>query len=122
MVGQATANLFPLFGASPARGRLLTAEDMTGGAPVAVLAHDFWARQFGGEESVLGRTIQLDDASYEVVGVAPAGFRLTHPEPRPFPLNTFALRVHDRQRNAAIPAAEPNRKGCRIGNGQRHQE
>jgi predicted permease len=76
-VGLATANLFPLFGASPARGRLLTPEDMTGGAPVAVLAHDFWLRQFGGDESVLGRTIQFDDVSYEVVGVAPAGFRLT---------------------------------------------
>ena len=76
-VGQATANLFPLFGILPAQGRLLTAADMTAGAQVVVLSHDFWLRQFGDDESVLGRTLQLDETSYEVVGIAPAGFRLT---------------------------------------------
>jgi predicted permease len=73
-VGQATANLLPTFGGAPARGRWLTADDMAGDARVAVLAHDFWMRQFGGDESVVGRTIHLDDMAYTVVGLAPAGF------------------------------------------------
>ncbi len=76
VLGQATANTFPVFGALPALGRLLTLDDIQTNAPVAVLSHDFWLRQFGGDPSVLGRSIQLDARSYEVVGVASAGFML----------------------------------------------
>jgi putative ABC transport system permease protein len=75
-VGQATANVFPMFGASPSHGRLVTEADMIDGAPVAVLGYDFWVRQFGGDESVLGRAIQLDDVAYTVVGIAPVELTL----------------------------------------------
>lgn len=76
VLGQATANTFPVFGALPALGRLLTLDDVQTNAPVAVLSYDFWVRQFGGDESVLGRSIQLDAGSYEIVGVVAAGFAL----------------------------------------------
>ena len=76
VLGQATANTFPVFGASPALGRLLTLADIQANAPVAVLSYDFWVRQFGGDASVLGRSIQLDARSYEVIGVMARGFAL----------------------------------------------
>lgn len=76
VLGQATANTFPVFGALPALGRLLTLDDVQTNAPVVVLSYDFWVRQFGSDPSVLGRSIQLDARSYEIVGVAAAGFAL----------------------------------------------
>ena len=42
-----------------------------------IVSHDFWQRNLGGREDVLGTTIKLDDAPYTVVGVMPKTFR--HP-------------------------------------------
>ena len=57
-------------------GRYFGAEaDVAPGAhPVAVLGHRTWLERFGGERSVIGRTILLNRHPFEVVGVAPAGF------------------------------------------------
>jgi putative ABC transport system permease protein len=75
--GMATASLFPMLGVRPAWGRnFLPAEDRPGGAPVAILEHAFWKRRFGGDVSVIGKPISLDDQSYTVVGVLPPGFRI----------------------------------------------
>jgi putative ABC transport system permease protein len=65
---------FTVFGVRPARGSAFTAEhDVTGGPDVAILSHDLWQRQFGGED-VIGRSILLGETSYAVIGVMPAGF------------------------------------------------
>jgi hypothetical protein len=40
-----------------------------------VLSHTLWQSQFGGDSSVLGRVVMLDDKPHRVVGVAPATFR-----------------------------------------------
>ncbi|MGA3039958.1 MAG: ADOP family duplicated permease [Bryobacteraceae bacterium] len=68
--------MFGAFGLRPALGRLLTAnDDLTPGAhPVAVLSHDYWTRRFGQDPKALGRTLRMDGALYEIVGVAGAGF------------------------------------------------
>ena len=56
-------------------GRALIADDMRPGAPaVAVLSERLWRRRFGGDPSVVGRPIQLDDRSFTVVGVMGADF------------------------------------------------
>jgi len=73
----ATESLFPLLGAQPILGRrFLPEEDRPGGPPVALLSHRFWQTHFGGDRAVTGRTVTLDGASYTVVGVLPAGFRV----------------------------------------------
>lgn len=74
--GAATADLFPLLGVRPALGRFFdAAEDRTGGAAhVAVLGFALWRSTFGGDSSVVGRTVVLGDEPYTVVGVAPSGF------------------------------------------------
>lgn len=66
-----SANMFDALGLPPVVGRTFTAEeDTVGGAPVAVLAHAYWVRRFGGERGVIGRQISLNDTLYEIVGIA----------------------------------------------------
>ncbi|MEO8189207.1 MAG: ABC transporter permease [Acidobacteriota bacterium] len=71
-----TGNFFPLLGARPALGRtILPADQQDGrGRTVAVLGHGLWKRRFGASADIIGRTIQLDDVAYTVVGVMPEGF------------------------------------------------
>lgn len=72
----ATGGLLAVFDLRPALGRDLTHEDdLEGAAPVVVIGHDFWQSRLGGRRDVIGTTIELNERSYEVVGVAPAGFR-----------------------------------------------
>jgi putative ABC transport system permease protein len=71
-----SANFFSVFGAEPERGRFfIPADEQAGHAPVIVISHTLWQRRFGGDESLIGRQITLDGASYSVVGIAPAGFQ-----------------------------------------------
>ncbi len=74
-VQQASASLFPTLGVGPVYGRLFDASDDEFEAPlVAVISEGFWEREFGREPDVLGRTLELGQGRYEVVGVTPAGF------------------------------------------------
>jgi predicted permease len=70
---RASAGLFPLLGAEPALGRFFTTDEETPGRDDAVvLSHGLWDRAFGRDPEVIGRTIELDDRTYRIVGVAPA--------------------------------------------------
>ncbi len=70
-----TSNLFAILGTEPFRGRVFeAAEDAPGAARVAVIAHGFWQSRLGGDPAVVGRTILLNDESFTVIGVMPAGF------------------------------------------------
>ena len=54
----------------PVLGRIFAADDdQAGKDQVVVLGHGFWQRRFGGDASVVGRTIQLNDQSRTVIGV-----------------------------------------------------
>ncbi|MCG8460885.1 MAG: ABC transporter permease [Holophagales bacterium] len=69
------AELFPLLGVSPARGRMFTAaDDQPGAAPVVLLSDQLWRRSFGADPEILGRLVHLNDEAHEVVGVMPPGF------------------------------------------------
>lgn len=62
-------------GVTPIIGRGFTAEnERRGSEPVAILSHAFWQREFGGDRSVLGRTVQLDGNAFTIVGVTPPEF------------------------------------------------
>ena len=60
-----------------ATGRLFNADDnrTVGGHPVAVIADDFWRRQFGADPAVVGRELTLNGARFTIVGVAPPRFK-----------------------------------------------
>src|SRR5688572_7827371 len=73
-------------GVQPALGRsFVDAEHSPGaGAPASVIvSYAFWQRHFGGDESVLGRTLALDGRSYEMVGIMPPGFKFLDLKPQP---------------------------------------
>jgi putative ABC transport system permease protein len=70
-------NYFHVLGVQPAMGRdFLPEEFQAGRLQVAILSQGLWQGSFGADPAILGRTIALDRASYTVVGVMPAGFRL----------------------------------------------
>ena len=70
-----TESFFDLLGVAPLLGRTFRAEDHErGGARVAVLGYGLWQRQFGGDESIVGRALTLDGETVTVVGVMPARF------------------------------------------------
>jgi putative ABC transport system permease protein len=62
----------------PALGRAFTGEQEVEQRPrVVVLSHSLWSRRFNRDPNVVGKTIALDDGSYEVLGVLPDG--VTYP-------------------------------------------
>ena len=70
-----SAELFPTLGAQPAIGRWFAQEDdLENAHGVIILSHLFWKNRFGGEESVLGRSVIVNDRPHTVVGVMPEGF------------------------------------------------
>ncbi|MGD9905227.1 MAG: ABC transporter permease [Vicinamibacterales bacterium] len=76
-VGLVTANTFDVLGATPLLGRVIApAEDRPNAPPVAVLGYPLWQTRYGGDPSIVGRRILLNDVPVEVVGVMPQGFRL----------------------------------------------
>ncbi len=78
----ASASLFPLVGVAPELGRFFNPEDdRLGASPVAVLSEEFWKRRFGSDPEVLGHKLEIGQGTYEVVGVAPAGFTGVELEP-----------------------------------------
>ena len=73
----------PLLGVKPVAGRFFTAaEDRKGAPKVLLISYELWQRRFGGDPSIVGRTIRLTTRQepWRVVGVMPQGFR--------FPANT----------------------------------
>ena len=70
-----TYDALAMTGVRPALGRSLTMADDQPGAPCSVLISDgFWRRRFGGDPSIVGRAIVLDDETCVVAGVMPHGF------------------------------------------------
>jgi predicted permease len=70
-----SASFFRLLGIEPAMGRFFDeSEDRPGAATLAVLSHGLWQAKFGGDPTVLGRTIDIGRGTYTVIGIAPSGF------------------------------------------------
>jgi len=68
-----TGNFFDAFGVRPALGRGFTLEnEKSGQDQVTVLSHSFWQKRFGGDPSIVNKTIVLDGKTVEVIGVMPA--------------------------------------------------
>lgn len=72
-----TADFFQAARITPIMGRGFTPDDdaPAGGRPVMVLSHKGWERHFHRDPSVIGRTVLVNGAPFEIVGVTPAGFR-----------------------------------------------
>jgi predicted permease len=64
-------------GVQPAAGRFFVqpGDAPTGAGPTLVLSNEYWQTRFGGEASVIGRRIRLNQSVFTIVGVAPKGFQ-----------------------------------------------
>jgi predicted permease len=71
-----SGNFFPTLGVSAALGRLFTEDDdlRPGGHPIAVLGYRYWQTRFGGDSSVVGRTLSVNGHPLEIVGVVEPSF------------------------------------------------
>jgi hypothetical protein len=72
-----TGNFFQVVRVDAVMGRALGPADdaRAGGNPVIVLSDRGWDRRFNRDPNVLGRTVLVAGAPFEIVGVMPAGFR-----------------------------------------------
>ena len=80
VMSRVTGNYFSALGIKPAVGRLvLPTEGQTPGAdPVLVLGYGYWQKRFGGDKSVIGKQVQVDDHPVTIVGVTPKDFQGTY--------------------------------------------
>ncbi|HEX7085816.1 MAG TPA: ABC transporter permease [Vicinamibacterales bacterium] len=71
-----TGNYFGALGLAPAAGRLITRDDdgAPGESPYVILGYDLWQSRFGGDPSIIGRRLHINQHPYTVIGVAPRGF------------------------------------------------
>jgi putative ABC transport system permease protein len=78
-----SANFFSVLGVDPIIGRTFQAgEDEQNGPKVTVLTYGLWQRRFGGDQSIVGKSLDINGTSYTVIGVLPTSFQ-------------FALRAAD---------------------------
>ncbi len=75
-VALVSGEFFTTLGVGAALGRTLQPDEAQAGHNhVVVLTDGYWKRKFGGDRGVIGRTLQLNDEDFQVVGVMPPGFR-----------------------------------------------
>jgi predicted permease len=86
-----TSSFFSLLGVNAALGRTLSPEeDQPGHERVIILSHDFWQRQFGADQNIIGQSVTLGGHPHEIIGVMPQGFVFPSDNPAmwvPAPIN-----------------------------------
>ena len=74
-ISYVTSRFFAVLERGPSFGRSPLPEEYEKGGPKAVvISSALWQREFGGDRSVVGRTVSLNSSNYRVVGVMPDGF------------------------------------------------
>jgi putative ABC transport system permease protein len=76
-----SSGVFRVLGVDAEVGRTFSADEEKRRDPVVVLGHQLWQRRFGGDRSVVGRSIRLNGAGFTVVGVMPPSFRFPDDSP-----------------------------------------
>lgn len=85
-----TPNFFDTVGVRPHLGRFFhEAEGEPGSDQVTVLSYELWQRRYGGDRSILGREIRMNDRPFKVIGILPPGFRYCFQRPELW--RTFAV-------------------------------
>jgi predicted permease len=91
-------NYFDMLGVGAARGRVFSeqAERAEAMPTLAVLSHGYWQRRFGGDPSIVGASVILDETAFSIVGIAREGFHGLEPANAPdlwMPVTTLPLVV-----------------------------
>ena len=73
----ATPGIFSVLRVQPQLGRVFSeSEAQPGNDRVAILMYDLWREQFGGDRTIVGKTMRLNGFPYTVIGVMPSSFRM----------------------------------------------
>ena len=71
-----TDGVLPVLGVAPMLGRWFNRTDTTPGSPDTILlTYGYWQRKFGGDRSIVGRTINVDGKPRQIIGVMPKQFQ-----------------------------------------------
>jgi len=107
--GVVTSQFFTLTGSHALLGRLFTpSDDSPNAPPVVVVNQAFWAGALDGDPHIVGKTLDLDGGSYEIIGVLPRdpGFFLRRPDYylpfRPTPVQLVRRDAHGSMRVLAL--------------------
>jgi predicted permease len=77
---QVTDGVLPILGVTPILGRSFTrADDSPRSAKTVMLTYGYWQHQFGGDSSLIGKTITVDGTMRQIIGVLPRDFRFGGP-------------------------------------------
>jgi predicted permease len=87
-----SGNYFSTFGVGAYAGRMLaSSDDVPGSTPVAVMSYDAWQAAHGGDNSIIGSTVYMQNHPVTIVGISPPGFYGDRIDSRPpalwIPLN-----------------------------------
>jgi len=74
--GQISADTFSFLGVQPILGRQFRPEeDQLNAPPVALIGFDIWQNRFGGDKSIVGKTIPINGKQVSIIGVMPKNWR-----------------------------------------------
>jgi len=77
MVVETQANFFSVLGVRPMAGRAFVAgEDQAGKNRVAIVSYGYWESHLGGQANAIGKTLDLNGAAYQIVGIMPSWYRI----------------------------------------------
>ena len=94
---QVSASFFDVLGVSPLLGRgFAKAEEQPGSDQVAILGNALWQQRFGGDRSILGKSIRLNGREYTIVGIMPPKFSFPVPSQLWVPLALAPEQQSDR--------------------------
>ena len=101
-----TAGLFPLLGVRPVAGRVFTAaEDLYGAQHVVLLSQNASERMFGSDQGSIGKRLQLDGESYEIIGVIPRTLEVIYPDVELWTPMAFSPRELNEERRWSLTFA-----------------
>ena len=69
-----SAGYFGVLGWKPEKGRAFRRGEELPKSGVVIISHGLWQRRFGGEPSIIGKVINIDEETREIVGIMPAAF------------------------------------------------
>jgi len=73
-----STELLPMFGIQPLMGRFFSSDEAQAGRDqVAIIGYSLWKNRYNSDSAILGKTIDLDERRYTIIGVMPAPFRFT---------------------------------------------
>src|SRR6267378_886418 len=74
--GYVTEDFFKIVGVAPILGRDFTAaDDKPGAEKVAILGHEIWQRDFGGDPKIVGQSVRINGRAATIIGVMPPNFK-----------------------------------------------